>query len=148
MINREQVGKFLDALEVLKNESASLQIEQDGMIHMTVYPKEWWSGKKWTDEKRHDVLSLLTPLVGRLDKQVSGTDIGYSGKKDNVTIHLNYVDQCKILGYKTVTKTVKKEIERPEPVEYEEVEEEQRIAITDCGIREGKFSESDIEEHV
>jgi hypothetical protein len=38
---------------------------------------------------------------------------------------------------------MKREIER-EPV-YEEVEEEVRVPITDCDIRSGKASESDIE---
>jgi hypothetical protein len=143
MIDREQVAKFIDALDALQEESATLELTQEGKITFRVYPKEWWADKKWSEEKRHQYLSLLTPLVGKLEKKLDGKNIGYAGDKDNVSIRLNYVDQCKILGYKVATKTVRKEVER-EP-EYEEVVEEVRTAITDCDIRSGKFSESDIE---
>lgn len=145
MIDRNQIRLFLDVLERLQEEDAKVTIDQGGKIDLTVYPKEYWrDGQHWGDEKRHEMLALITPLVGRLDKHVDGRNIGYRGEKENVTIRLAYVDQCRILGYKTVTKTVKKEIDRVP--EYEEVEEEQRVAITDCDIRQGKYSENDIEE--
>ena len=144
MIDREKVNKFLDVMDQLADEEVSLEITQDGKIDLRVYPKYWYfSGKQWSDDRRHEVLALCTPLVGRLNKEVSGTTIGYHGEKDDARVRLNYVDQCKIMGYKTVTKTVQKEVERP--VEYETEEVEERVTITDCDIRTGKFSESDIE---
>lgn len=144
MIDREKINKLLDAMELLAEEKVSLTIENDGDIGFSVYPKNWWTdGEKWDDAKRHKVLGLVTPFVGKMEKRLNGTDIGYTGQKDHLTIRLNYVDQCKIVGYKTVTKKVQKEIEKP--VEFEEVEETTQIPITDCEIRQGKFSESDIE---
>jgi len=144
MINRDDVEKCLIVLEKLANESADMTISSSGHIELEIYPKNWYySAVQWSDEKRHEVLSLVTPLVGRMEKQVDGTNIGYRGEKEKLTIRMNYVDKCKVLGYKKVTKTVQKEIER-EP-EYETVEEEIQVPITDCDIRQGKFKEEDIE---
>lgn len=145
MIDREKVEKCLAVLDQIPEESAELRVGAKGGIELTIYPKNWWSSAiQWTSERRHEVLALCTPLVGRLDKEEGGGNIGYKGEKDGLTVRLNYVDKCKIVGYKTVTKTVKKEIERPEP-EYETEEVEERIAITDCDIRTGKFKRDDIE---
>ena len=144
MIDREKVNKVIDVLERLSEDSAHAEIQADGSIQLIVFPKNWWaSGSPWTDDRRHEVLALCTPLVGRLDKQESNGNIGYRGEKDGLEVRLNYVEKCKIVGYKTVTKMVKKEIARPP--EYEEVEEEERVAITDCDIRTGRFKEDDIE---
>lgn len=144
MLDRQKINQLLDVLETLSEEDATLQITGGGKIDLRVYPLYWWhTGVQWPEEKRHKILALLTPFVGKLTKEVDGQTIGYRGEKDNLAIRLNYVDKCKVVGYKTVTKTVKKEVER-EP-EYVEEEVEERIAITDCAIREGKFSESDIE---
>jgi hypothetical protein len=146
MIDRQKVEKFLTVLDAMGEESATFSIKQDGRMELSVYPQDYWrDGKHWSDEKRHKMLTLVTPLVGKMEKYLSGRDIGYKGETEDTTIRLAYVDQCKILGYKTVTKKVKREIERPDPVEYEEVEEEERITITDCDLKTGKFSESDIE---
>ena len=143
MIDREKVEKCLAVLDQLPEEQANIEIHSFGKIEMTVYPKHWYlGGKQWSDDRRHEVLALCTPLVGRLDKQEDGGNIGYRGEKDDLTVRLNYVDKCKIVGHKTVTKTVKREIK---PAEYEEVEETVEVAISDCDIRTGKFSESDIE---
>lgn len=147
MIDREKVEQCLKILDQLPEESADIHVYANGSIDIKIYPKNWYmDGNAWSDEKRHQVLSLVTPLFGKLEKHVSGRDIGYTGKKDNVSITMQYVDKCKILGYKTVTKTVKKEVER-EP-EYQEEEVEERIPITDCDIRAGKYSEDDIEASV
>lgn len=144
MIDRSRVEKCLGVMDQLSEESVDLTIQETGDMSLVVYPKNWWSDAvQWTDEKRHGVLALLTPLVGRLDKKVDGTTIGYTGEKDGISIRINYADKCKIVGYKTTTKTVRKEIERP--TEFEEVEEEVRVPITDCDIRSGKFSKDDIE---
>lgn len=144
MINREQINKFLDVLEQLPDDEVTLEIHQSGTIEFKVYPKHWWqAGENWTEEKRHKVLAICTPLVGKLEKHVEGRNIGYTGSKDNASVKLCYVDQCKVVGYKTVKKTVKREVERP--VEFEEVEEEETVAITDCDIRQGRYSESDVE---
>lgn len=146
MIDREKIEKAIQALETLQNvdkDYTKLTIRKND-LQFDIYTNDWWkSGTHWTDEERHANLGLLTPLVGKLEKKESDKNIGYAGEKDGISVNVNYVDQCKILGYKTVTKTVKKEIER-EP-EYEEVEEEQQIAITDCDIRTGRFKEDDIE---
>ena len=145
MIDREKVEKCLAVLDQIPQECAGLEIKADGRLELIVYPKDWLSSSvQWTPERRHEVLALCTPLVGRLEKQESGGNIGYEGEKDGLLVRLNYVDKCKIVGYKTVTKTVKKEIERPEP-EYETEEVEERVAITDCDIKTGRFKEDDIE---
>lgn len=143
MINREKVAQFLDVMDQLTEESADFKIDQDGKFELVVYPQGWWSGKFWSEEKRHRLLALITPLIGKLEKVVDGRNIGYRGNNETTSIRLSYIDQCKILGYRTVTKTVRKEVER-EP-EYEEVEEETRVAITDCDIRAGKATEDQIE---
>ena len=144
MIDRDQVEKCLAVLDQISEESVDVRIYGDGKVELTIYPKNWWlNAIQWTDQKRHEVLALVTPLVGKMEKQVDGTTIGYTGEKDNLKIRMNYVDKCKIVGYKTVTKTIKKEVER-EP-EYETTEEEVRVPITDCDIRTGKFSKDDIE---
>lgn len=143
-MNRIQINQLIDVLEQLKEEDADLQITSKGLLTLKVFPDGWWmTGNEWPDEKRHKILALLTPFVGKLNKEVDGTHIGYCGEKDNLYIRLSYVDKCKIVGYKTVTKTVKKEVER-EP-EYIEEEMTEQVPITDCAIREGKFSEDDIE---
>ena len=143
MINREQVEKCLAVMDALPDDDVELSINSK-IIELKVYPKNWYYAEKpWTDEKRHEVLGIVTPLVGKLDKVVDGGNIGYKGEKDGLSIRMNYVDKCKIVGYKTVTKTVRKEVEK-EP-EYVTEEVEQRIAITDCDIRTGKFSQDDIE---
>ena len=143
MINREQVEKCLVVMDALPDDDVELSINSKS-IELKVYPKNWYyAEKQWTDEKRHEVLGIVTPLVGKLTKVVDGGSIGYKGEKDGLSIRMNYVDKCKILGYKTVTKTVRKEVEK-EP-EYVTEEVETRVAITDCDIRTGKFSETDIE---
>lgn len=143
-MNRDQINKFLDVMDHLTEEEATLTIYQNGKINLSVYPKNWYqSGNHWSEEKRHSMLSLITPLVGKLVKHISDRNIGYSGENENVTVRLCYIDQCKIVGYKKVTKTVRREIERP--TEYEEEEVTENIPITDCDIRVGKFKEDDIE---
>lgn len=143
MIDREKINKFLDAMDQLSEEDADMTIDENGAVSLQVYPKNWWGGARWNEEKRHKMLALLTPLVGTLAKYEDGGNIGYRGDKPGVTIRLAFIDKCKILGYRTVTKTVRKEIEREPEFETEEVEE--RIAITDCDVKRGRFKEEDIE---
>lgn len=148
MINRELLNAVIDKLDVIGvNNEVSLTMNNDSKdkytIGVSIYPRNWWSGYVWTDEERHAALALMTPLVGKLTKEETNGSIGYEGAADGVTVSLNRVQACKILGYKIVKKTVKKEIEKP--VEYEEVEEEERIAITDCDVKQGRASESDVE---
>lgn len=144
MIDREKVNKFLDVMDQLNTEQLSLTIDNDTHLSLSVYPRNWYlDGVQWTDDKRHEVLGLCTPLVGRLDKKVDGTTIGYRGEKDGDQVRLSYVDRCKIVGYKTVKKTVRKEVEREPEYETEEVEEQ--VPITDCDIRTGKFAKEDVE---
>ena len=142
MIDREQVLKLLDVMDALEKESATLEIKPQS-VSLRVYPAEWWgSGKQWTDEQRHQYLALVTPLVGKMEKVADSGNIGYYGKKENLEIKLNYVDKCKVIGYKTVKKTVEREIV---PAEYETVIEEFQEPITDCDVRSGKESPDDIE---
>ena len=131
MIDREKVLKCLDILQTLPDDDVTIQITHKN-VSLRIYPKNWY-----------EVLALVTPLVGRLDKLEERGNIGYKGEKDGLSVNLNYVDKCKIVGYKTVTKTVKKEIEREPEYEIEEITE--RVAISDCDIRTGKFKETDIE---
>ena len=143
-LNREKINAVLDVVEQLTEENLTVSITGNGNIDVRLYPKNWWaSGCEWPEEKRHKILAMATPLVGKLNKEVDGMHIGYRGEKEGISIRMNYVDKCKVMGYKTVTKTVKKEIERDPEYEVEEVEE--RIPITDCDLRQGKFSEEDIE---
>lgn len=142
MLDREKINKFLNAMDNMPEEDASLSI-QEGKISLQVFPKNWWSGARWKEEKRHKMLALLTPLVGKLEKEEDGGNIGYRGESEGVSIRLAYIEKCKILGYKTVKKTVKKEIEREPEYETEEVEE--RVAITDCDVKQGRYKEEEIE---
>lgn len=148
MIDRQKINKVLDCVyKYSETENLSISISPSGDISVSIYPKGWWNeGTHWSDEKRHEVLASVTPLVGKMEKHISDRNIGYSGSKDGISIRLDYINQCKILGYKTIKKTVQKEIERKPEYETEEVEE--RVAITDCDLRQGKFKESDIEDKV
>lgn len=143
MINREELNKVLDVMDKLTDEDATLTIYQNSKMSLVVYPQRWIWGNVWDETKRHAMLALITPLIGKLEKKVDGTSIGYFGENETISIRLSYVDKCKVVGYKTVTKTVKKEVER-DP-EYIEEEVEERVAITDCDLRAGKFQEDDIE---
>jgi hypothetical protein len=143
MIDREKLNKVLDAVEALTDPvEATITVTGYGDITINVYPKDFWE-TGWTEEQRHKNLAAMTPLVGRLEKVVSGTDIGYKGEANGIFIRLNYVDSCKILGYRTEKKIVRKEV--PVEVTYEDVEEEVRVPVTDCEIRSGTATMEDIE---
>lgn len=149
MIDREKVAKVMDAVDSISEITRpSFSVNSGGSILISVWPASW--GENLSDENRHKVLAALTPLVGRLDKKVDGTTIDYKGSGNDISINIYRIDSCKIVGYKkTVARVAKKEmrtVEKEEEVETGEYEEEEKLVpITDCQIREGKASESDIE---
>lgn len=142
MIDREKLNKLLDARDALEGiVKVEVTIYESGNFRLWVTPMSYYAGM--TEDERHKTLAILTPLIGKLEMQLEGTDKWFRGEMEGLSITVAYADKCKVIGYKTITKTVKKEIEKP--VEYEEVEEEVRVPITDCDIRQGKYSDSDIE---
>lgn len=148
MIDREKLSKIVDAMEKLDDFDVGLSVNGSGRMSLTIYVKGWWSGTRPTEERRHQVLALVTPLVGKMEKEVDGTDIGYKGQADNLSININRIDKCTILGYKKVTKRVPKTTTKmvEEEVETGEFEdEEELLPITDCQVRMGQASESDVE---
>lgn len=139
MLNRELLNKIFDKTDELEGiVNVDIQIYPGGAILLWVTPRSYF--KPLPEEDRHKILAAFTPFVGKIEL-VSNTD--YKGEKDGVTVYLSRAKECKTVGYKIVKKTVRKEIER-EP-EYEEVEEEVQQPITDCDIKAGRASESDIE---
>lgn len=148
MIDREKLNKILDARDSLEGIiNVEVTCYASGGFRVWV-SKDW--GKELSEENRHKTLAILTPLVGRMEKQVSGTDISYSGELGNVNVYLSNVDKCKIVGWKkvvkSVAKTAVKEVVQEQEVETGDFEEqEELVPITDCEIRMGKASESDIE---
>jgi len=150
MINMEKLLKVVDAMNALPDMSVTLTLESSGAMNVSCWVKEYWSGAVLTEERRHEVLAILTPLVGKMEKEVNGTAIGYAGARDDLRINLNRIDKCTIVGYKKVTKRVPKMetrvVKEEKEVETGEFEEEEELKpITDCEIRMGKASESDIE---
>lgn len=123
----------MDALTELKIESsADVKTDADWQV--------WaWCPVGLEEERRRKIIAALTPLVGKMN--LSGES--WVGEGNGICVRAYQAQACKILGYKTVTKTVRKEIKR-DP-EYEEVEEEVSVPITDCDVKSGRFTESDIE---
>lgn len=136
MINRERLEKVAQAIDALT------EIGIRGTCD--IKPENLWSFWAWCpigmeDEKRRKVIAIVTPLVGKM--RLSGEH--WKGKNEAIEVLAYQAQACKIVGYKTQIEKVRKEIER-EP-EYEEVEEEVRIPISDCDIKAGKYSEEDVE---
>ena len=148
MINKELLLRCIDAIAALSSEDdVTLTLKNNKPINLTVYPKDWWT----EDEvNRRRILSVLTPLVRSMNKEVDGTNIHYRGTIEGLEVQLRYAGSCKIVGYKKKTTYVQKKevriVEKEEEVETGETEEqEELVPITDCEIRMGKASESDIE---
>lgn len=136
MINRERLEKVAQTIDTLG------EIGIRGTCD--IKPDSLWSFWAWCpvgmeEEKRRKVIAILTPLVGKM--HLEGEH--WKGTNEFIDVMAYQAQACKIIGYKKIVKKVKKEIER-EP-EYEEVEEEVRIPISDCDIKAGKYSETDIE---
>lgn len=137
MIDREKLEKAVQVVESLDDLGIKIDLE--------IYSdnRNWrfwaWCQEGMPEDTRRKMIAICTPLVGKME--LSGQD--WEGSGNGFVVYLNRANACKIVGYKTTVKKVKREIER-EP-EYEEVEEEVKIPITDCDLKAGKFSESDIE---
>lgn len=139
MIDREKLGEMLDAADSLEDIlNTDITVYSGGSFRLWVSPKSY--SENLTEEQRHRALAILTPLVGKMTRS---NETDYTGAGNNCSVYLNRASECKILGYKKVTKTVQKEIERP--VEYEEVEEEVNEPITDCDIKAGRATVDEIE---
>ena len=138
MIDKTKVSKCVDAMNELIDLNAGLRPDltiKDGRWTLWVFgPSEGIP-----DDKRQKAIAILTPLVGKM--QAVGLD--WEGSTEEISIYFPHVQLCKVVVYKKIVRKVKKEIER-EP-EYEEVEEEVQVPISDCDIKAGRFSESDIE---
>lgn len=137
MIDRNKVEKGVKVLEAL----LELEIKTDLEIYTD--HRDWrlwaWCPDGMPEDVRRKAIAIVTPLVGKTE--LSGND--WQGDGNGFVVYLNRANACKILGYKKETKLVKKEIQK-EP-EYKEVEEEVQIPITDCDVKNGKFSKEDIE---
>jgi hypothetical protein len=136
MIDREKLEKValtIDALEVI-DIRATCDIKSNATWDFWA-----WCPRGLEDEKRRKIIAIITPLVGEM--RLTGEH--WRGEGNGISAMAYEAQACKIVGYKTVKKIVRKEIER-EP-EYEEVEEERQIPITDCDLKAGKFSKEDIE---
>lgn len=144
MIDREKLTSILDRLDAIDSIEKELTLTiNPTSFEISIFPKGWWSGKIFDEDDRHKIVGALTPLVGKLEKETSDGNISYAGEFNGISVSISRADKCKILGYRKVKRTVKKEIEKP--VEYQEVEEEVRIPITDCDIRSGKATKDQIE---
>ena len=142
MIEREKLNKILDAKDLLEGIcKVEITIYDSGDFRLWVTPLSHICGM--TEEERHKVLAVLTPIVGKLTMTLNGMDKWFNGEANGISITVCNADKCKILGYRTETRTVKKEI--PVEVTYEEVEEEVQVPITDCDIRAGKATEEQLE---
>lgn len=138
MIDRERLTKVADAMDAL----TELGIRSTVDVKTEEYTWNFWA---WCpigmeENLRRKVIAIMTRLVGKMEIQ----DSNWYGIKEGEIDAMAYQAQaCKIVGYKKETKMVKKEIEHE--TKYEEVEEEVSIPVTDCDIKSGKFSLSDIE---
>lgn len=139
LIDRDKLNKILDARDSLERiASVDIEIYPGGDFRLWVTPMTYLA--PMSEEERHKVLAALTPLVGKIERK---DETDYQGTGNGITVDLHRATTCKILGYKTVTKKFRKEIER-QP-EYEVVEEEVRVAITDCDVKAGRAKEDEIE---
>ena len=143
MIDREKLMKCVDAMEAVEllGLGAFISIyQQAGSVELTVYPTT--SGFPPSDDCKHKVLAILTPIVGRMDKlAIWENNLGYRGEKDRVKVTFSQAEACKIMGYKTVKTVRPKMVEVPGEIE----EEETTVTITDCDLKSGRFTEKDIE---
>lgn len=139
MIDRERVIKCFDANEAILALNPKLDVHID--IRNTRSCNLWvfCPTEGLPDDLRQEIIAILTPLVGNM--VIDGRD--WRGNHDGLSIYFMHAQACKILGYKKVVRTVKRKIER-DP-EYEEVEQEQRVPITDCDVKAGRFKEDEIE---
>lgn len=139
MIDKNQVIKCIDAINEILELNAGLRpdltIKADSRFTLWIFGPE----EGLPDDLRQKAVAILTRLTGKME--LSGRD--WEGKNEEICTYFPHAQACKVIGYKKVVRTVRREIER-EP-EYEEVEEEQEVPITDCDIKAGRASEADIE---
>lgn len=139
MIDRVQLNKILDARDALEGVvKVDIQIYPEGNFRLWVTSEKSW--ETFAEDARHKALAVLTPLVGKIE-HFSDTD--WRGEANDTTVYLSNASACKIVGYKKEKRVVQKEIEKPK--EYEEVEEEVQVAITDCDIKQGRATADQIE---
>lgn len=141
MINREKLNRIVDALEQIDDKlDGYFTVYKNGSIYMTVDPKSF--GDVLTEDLRHRTLAMLTPIVGKMEKtELYNGNIGYRGASEAIIVTLNHAEACKIIGYKVVSKRKPKLVEVPG--EFEETKE--RVAITDCDIKQGRTKEEELE---
>lgn len=141
MIDRKLLDKVMNAVEAVSLDAyAQVTLHSSGNIKIWLWPIGG-SNTILPTEARHRILAVMTTLVGKMEKkQDLSSDIDFVGKTDTLSIRINRVDVCKIVGYK-ITKKI-----QPKMIDSGEMEEiVEKKAISDCDIKSGKFSEKDIE---
>jgi hypothetical protein len=138
MIDRKEIIRYAnlisDLIEVNADLRPELTVSKSG-VRLWL----WGPSEGIPDKDRQKAIALLTPFVGKMEAH----ERDWEGHQGGVDIFFPHANLCRVVGYKTVKKIVRREKER-EP-EYEEVEETQQIPITDCDLRANRFSGSDIE---
>ena len=136
MIDREQLEKVAQAMDAISELGIQSSCDVKSNYKWSLYA---WCDVNIEATKCRKLVAIMTPLVGKMTLQ----DGSWKGEGDAFEVCAYQAQVCKIVGYKIEKKMVKKEIER-EP-EFEEVEEAVKIPITDCDIKQGKFTEADVE---
>ncbi len=144
-MNRQKLDQILDVKESLEGiVEVEVTIYPSGRLRVWASPPSYY--EKLTEEQRHKVIAALTPLTGKMEVELHERDKWWKGETKDVNVTFYRADECKIIGYRKVKKTVKKEVIIKEAeIEYETVEEEVDEPITDCDVRTGKSMEDDIE---
>lgn len=121
----EKLKKVIETLKSLKKATyVTLTISGGGVIGITAVPDD-------NEEEKRELMTHLTPLVGRLEKQVSGENISLVGNKDGIDIQIMHYDKCQIVGYV--------EVEVPETISTGHMVK-RKVPVSDCELRQGKFS--------
>lgn len=135
MINRERLEKCLEAMERLGPIcQCSITVDYDGSLIFAVNPKDY--STPFDMATRREVLSTIVPLVGKLNKYVSGQDVSFSGSKDRLYVQVNRIAQCKIVGHKVEMV--------PEMVATGKMIE-RRTPVSDCQIKQGDVDIAKVE---
>ena len=126
----ENLKKAIEAKRQVKG-YCTVTVEHDWKIKVYAHPDS---------SKVHEAVAALTPLTGRMEKQEGFGSIDFCGENESFSTKVITLEECKILGYKL------KKSSKPVMVESGEMEEVvEREAITDCAIRQGKYTKADIE---
>jgi len=139
LINREKLNRILTLVESNPNIRADLDIQApSGRMRLWIWRI---NSAPFNEQERHEVLAQFTPLVGRVDKKRDLGDIDFVGSCEDLEIRINCAEACTIVGYKIRRKQKPKMV----AVEGEYEEDIERVPVTDCDIKSGKYSAEDLE---